>query len=67
MVAIHGLEKEPKRSNCCLKCFNLHLTETARYAASYDLSVFATILASSLWKNLEQIKQVLSDISLINT
>lgn len=46
---------------------SLHLTETARYAASYDFSVFATILASSLWKNLEQIKQVLSDISLINT
>lgn len=55
--AIQGLEHEPERGGRCLKCFLLRLTETAWYAAEHGFSVFTTTLASSRWKNLEQINE----------
>lgn len=54
---IKGLENEPERGGRCLKCFILRLTETARYASQHGFSVFTTTLASSRWKNLEQINE----------
>ena len=52
-----GLENEPERGSRCLKCFTLRLTETARYASEHGFSVFTTTLASSRWKNLDQINE----------
>lgn len=52
-----GLENEPERGSRCLKCFIMRLTETARYASEHGFSLFTTTLASSRWKNLEQINQ----------
>lgn len=50
-----GLENEPERGGRCQKCFTLRLTETARYASENGFKVFTTTLASSRWKNLDQI------------
>lgn len=57
LTYIAGLEKEPERGSRCLKCFTLRLTETARYAAAHGFALFTTTLASSRWKNLEQINE----------
>ena len=52
-----GLENEPERGTRCLKCFTLRLTVTAQYASEHGFKVFATTLASSRWKNIEQINE----------
>lgn len=52
-----GLEDEPERGRRCEQCFSLRLTETARKAQELGLRFFATTLASSRWKSLEQIEQ----------
>lgn len=52
---MQGLEEEPERGNRCLRCFILRLMETARYASQHGFTLFATTLASSRWKRLEQI------------
>ncbi|MDR1408124.1 MAG: epoxyqueuosine reductase QueH [Tannerella sp.] len=52
---IRGLENEPERGRRCLSCFRMRLAETAHYAHAHGFSVFATTLASSRWKNLQQI------------
>lgn len=52
-----GLENEPERGSRCLKCFTCRLTETARIASQLHFKLFATTLASSRWKNLEQINE----------
>ncbi|MDH6356917.1 epoxyqueuosine reductase QueH [Parabacteroides sp. PF5-9] len=54
---IQGLEQEPERGRRCQQCFNMRLMETARYGAENNIAVFTTTLASSRWKNLEQINQ----------
>jgi len=53
---VAGLEDEPERGGRCLQCFRLRLLRTARYAEAHGLHVFATTLASSRWKSLEQIE-----------
>ena len=50
-----GLEDEPERGRRCEQCFTLRLTETARKARDLGIRYFATTLASSRWKSLEQI------------
>lgn len=52
---VKGLEGEPERGNRCTKCFEMRLRRTAQYAAANGFSVFATTLASSRWKDLNQI------------
>lgn len=52
-----GLEKEPERGRRCLSCFRMRLMATAHYAHENGFSVFATTLASSRWKNLQQITE----------
>ncbi len=52
-----GLENEPERGRRCEQCFLLRLTKTAQKAQELDIPYFATTLASSRWKNLEQINR----------
>ncbi len=57
LKGVCGLEGEPERGRRCLQCFTLRLTAAAREAAALGLRYFATTLASSRWKSLEQIEQ----------
>ena len=52
-----GLEHEPERGRRCEQCFTLRLMATAREAQRRGLRFFATTLASSRWKSLEQIER----------
>ena len=54
---ICGLENQPERGLRCEQCFMLRLTETARKAQELGFRYFATTLASSRWKSLEQIER----------
>ena len=55
LQGVCGLEGEPERGRRCEQCFLLRLTAAARKAAELGIPFFATTLASSRWKNLEQI------------
>jgi 5,10-methenyltetrahydrofolate synthetase len=48
---------EPERGLRCEQCFRLRLTATARKAQELGIRDFATTLASSRWKSLEQINR----------
>ena len=52
---VAGLEGEPERGRRCRQCFVHRLTATARMACTLGLRHFATTLASSRWKSLDQI------------
>lgn len=52
---VEGLENEPERGQRCMKCFKLRLLHAARVAVKEGIHVFTTTLASSRWKNLDQI------------
>ena len=52
---ICGLESEPERGKRCEVCFYHRLLKTAKKAQELGIPFFATTLASSRWKNLEQI------------
>ncbi len=52
---IKGLEHEPERGLRCGECFVHRLQETARITEELGFNLFTTTLASSRWKNLEQI------------
>ncbi len=56
--AVEGLEHEPEQGKRCEACFYHRLFHTARKAQELDIPFFATTLASSRWKNLEQINAV---------
>lgn len=53
--AMSGLETEPERGKRCEACFRYRLLATAKQAQKEGIEWFATTLASSRWKNLEQI------------
>ena len=53
--AMRGLEGEPERGSRCSRCFRYRLTRAAAYAAAHGFDLLTTTLASSRWKNLEQI------------
>lgn len=55
--AVCGMEGEPERGRRCQECFRLRLIATARMAAQLGIREFATTLASSRWKSLEQIEK----------
>ena len=57
MEGVCGLEDQPERGLRCQQCFTLRLTVAARKAAELGLRHFATTLASSRWKSLEQIER----------
>ena len=54
---VQGLEGEPERGSRCEQCFLLRLTAAARKASELNIPYFATTLASSRWKSLEQINR----------
>ena len=55
LKAVCGLEDEPERGRRCETCFYVRMLATARKAQELHIPYFATTLASSRWKNLEQI------------
>ena len=55
LQAVTGLENEPERGRRCQACFYHRLLATARKAQELGIGFFATTLASSRWKSLEQI------------
>lgn len=57
LSAVRGLEKEPERGVRCLQCFRFRLMRAAGYAARNGFGVLTTSLASSRWKDLEQVGQ----------
>ena len=57
LETVRGFEGEPERGVRCLKCFSERLTATALYAHEHGFKVFATTLAASRWKSLEQIAE----------
>jgi len=52
---ICGLENEPERGKRCEACFYHRMLATARKAQELGIGWFATTLASSRWKNLDQV------------
>lgn len=52
-----SLKEEPERGRRCEQCFVIRLTATARKAQELGIRYFATTLASSRWKSLEQINR----------
>ena len=57
LEGVCGLEGEPERGRRCEQCFVMRLTATARKAAELGIPYFATTLASSRWKSLDQINR----------
>ena len=57
LTGVCGMEGEPERGRRCEQCFTLRLTVAARKAAELGMTYFATTLASSRWKSLEQIER----------
>ena len=55
LFSVKGLEHEPERGKRCEECFFHRLFATARKAQELDIPFFATTLASSRWKNLDQV------------
>lgn len=55
LEAMRGLENEPERGSRCARCFYYRMLATAKKAQELGIPYFATTLASSRWKNLEQI------------
>ena len=54
---VRGLEKEPERGRRCLQCFRYRLERAARFAHENGYRVLATTLASSRWKDLDQVNE----------
>ncbi|MBO7141380.1 MAG: epoxyqueuosine reductase QueH [Prevotella sp.] len=57
LSCVKGLEGEPERGRRCECCFRQRLTATAQEARRQGITWFATTLASSRWKSLEQIER----------
>ena len=56
LEGVCGLEGEPERGRRCQQCFTLRLKAAAQEAKRLGIQYFATTLASSRWKSLEQIE-----------
>jgi len=55
--ADYDMAQEPERGRRCEQCFRLRLTAAARKAVELGIPCFATTLASSRWKSLDQINR----------
>ena len=55
LSAVKGLEREPERGRRCTECFRFRLLRAAQYAAREGYDVLSTTLASSRWKDLDQV------------
>jgi epoxyqueuosine reductase len=56
VMAVKGFENEPECGKRCEACIAMRLYDTARYASLHGYSVFATTLAMSSRKRLDQIE-----------
>ncbi len=56
-ASICGLEQEPERGRRCEACFYHRLAAAARKAHEAGIPFFATTLASSRWKSIEQVNR----------
>ncbi|MDO4191382.1 MAG: epoxyqueuosine reductase QueH, partial [Bacteroidales bacterium] len=54
---IKGYENEPERGARCTRCFRIRLRKAAEYAVTHQFNVLATTLATSRWKNLQQVTE----------
>lgn len=52
---VKGLEREPERGLRCSACFRFRLLRAARYASENGFELLTTTLASSRWKDLNQV------------
>lgn len=52
---IKGLENEPERGSRCSQCFLFRLKRAAQYADNHGFTKLTTTLASSRWKDLNQV------------
>lgn len=52
---ISALGKEPERGGRCTECFRFRLLRAAEYAGEHGITVLTTTLASSRWKDLDQV------------
>ncbi len=57
LEGVCGLEGEPERGRRCEQCFTLRMKAAAQEAKRLGIQYFATTLASSRWKSLEQIER----------
>ena len=55
LSSVAGHEDQPERGSRCLLCFRLRLLRVAQLAKEKGFRRFATSLAASRWKSLEQI------------
>lgn len=55
LAHVKGLEYEPERGLRCEQCFRFRLLSAARYAAAHAFPILTTTLASSRWKDLNQV------------
>lgn len=58
LEAVRGLEAEPERGARCSECFRFRLRRAAEYAAAHGFDLVTTSLASSRWKDLDQVNAV---------
>ncbi len=54
---VKGLEKCPERGERCTRCFLLRLERAAAYAHEHGYGLLTTTLASSRWKDVEQVNR----------
>lgn len=57
LAAVQGHEHEPERGMRCSLCFAMRLRAAALFAQERGIKTFGTTLASSRWKNLEQVNR----------
>lgn len=57
LESVRGLEDAPERGPRCLQCFKYRLCRAARYAAENGFDCLTTTLASSRWKDINQVDQ----------
>lgn len=57
LSCVCGLEDQPERGARCETCFTMRLKAAAMMTRQLGLRVFTTTLASSRWKDLEQINR----------
>lgn len=55
LACVRGLEDEPERGARCTACFRMRLLSAAQEAQRLGIPEFATTLASSRWKSIDQI------------
>lgn len=52
-----AMRELPERAERCLRCFKYRLRRAAQWAASHGYDTLTTSLASSRWKDLEQVEE----------